>query len=162
MDFLCAIGGIRSAGTQLRPFHNETGKVRNEILVPEVHDRLHIDKPVFGDDFAFLKSVTRATPKQSIPSPSILHSLGETERSGIYKDNDALLEDLTKVSGIPHTARRCGPGRADPSKAPLRNLINAILARKPDDMVVCVRTCRGNHRSAWVASGAVRQTATCR
>lgn len=180
MDFLCAIGGIRAGGTQLRPFHNETGEVRNEILLPEVHDRLHLDEPVFGADFAFLKSLTRQTPKQSIPSPSILHSLGETERFGVYKDNDALLEDLTRIY-IEHLRKihklgcrylqiddttfamfgdptyrekmRARSGGPEQTHMTYIRLINAIVARKPDDMVVCVHTCRGNHRSAWVASG---------
>ena len=33
------------------------------------------------------------------------------------------------------------------------DLINKALANKPSTMTVCVHTCRGNHRSAWVASG---------
>ena len=32
-------------------------------------------------------------------------------------------------------------------------LINDALASRPAAMTVCVHTCRGNHRSAWVASG---------
>ena len=32
-------------------------------------------------------------------------------------------------------------------------LINEAVANKPPDMTVCVHTCRGNHRSAWVAAG---------
>ncbi|BCH35722.1 5-methyltetrahydropteroyltriglutamate--homocystei ne S-methyltransferase [Mesorhizobium sp. L-8-10] len=180
MDFLCTIGGIRAGGTQLRPFHNDCGEVRNEILIPEVYSKRHLDTPVFGDDFAFLSSVSTQTPKQSIPSPSILHSLGETERLGAYKDNDALLEDLRKVYvrhiemmyelgcrylqiddttfamlGDPsyREKMRARTGGPEQSHITYINLINAIVKQKPADMVVCVHTCRGNHRSAWVASG---------
>ena len=32
-------------------------------------------------------------------------------------------------------------------------LLNDALAQKPPAMTVCVHTCRGNHRSAWVAAG---------
>lgn len=32
-------------------------------------------------------------------------------------------------------------------------LINAAIANKSPATTVCVHTCRGNHRSAWVASG---------
>lgn len=180
MDFLCAVGGIRAGGTQLRPFHNESGEVRNEILLPEVYGALHLEEPVFGDDFSFLKSVTSQTPKQTIPSPSILHSLGETEGSGVYRTNDDLLDDLVKVYskhirmmhdigcrylqiddttfamlGDPtyREKMRARTGGPEQSHVTYINLINAIVADKPADMVVCVHTCRGNHRSAWVASG---------
>ena len=44
MDFLCRIGGVTAAGTQVRPFRNETGEVRNEIVLPKVVDRLHLDR----------------------------------------------------------------------------------------------------------------------
>ena len=32
-------------------------------------------------------------------------------------------------------------------------LLNDSLAGRPAGMTVCVHTCRGNHRSAWVAAG---------
>src|ERR1700685_3653627 len=35
MDFICRIGGVTSAGTQERPFHNESGAVRNEVEIPK-------------------------------------------------------------------------------------------------------------------------------
>src|SRR5262245_50512630 len=78
MDFLCRIGGVVAAGTQVRPFRNESGEVRNEIVVPKVIDRLHLDNAIFGEDFTFLKSTTKAVPKLTIPSPSMLHGLGST------------------------------------------------------------------------------------
>ncbi len=43
----------------------------------------------------------------------------------------------------------------DPSQRHLTyiRLINEAVANRPPDMTVCVHTCRGNHRSAWAASG---------
>ncbi len=32
-------------------------------------------------------------------------------------------------------------------------LVNDSIAQKPPGMTLCVHTCRGNHRSAWVAAG---------
>src|SRR5580693_9735782 len=84
MDFICRIGGVTSAGTQLRPFQNETGSVKNEIDLPKVVGRLSLKEPIFADDFKFLQSATKATPKLSIPSPSMLHGLGAIEDKGIY------------------------------------------------------------------------------
>jgi 5-methyltetrahydropteroyltriglutamate--homocysteine methyltransferase len=83
MDFICRIGGVTSAGTQLRPFYNETGSVKNEIDLPKVVGKLCLREPIFADDFKFLESATKATPKLSIPSPSMLHGLGATEDKSI-------------------------------------------------------------------------------
>src|SRR6516165_9062618 len=46
MDFLCSIGGVAAGGTQVRPFQNNEGSVRNEIVLPKVVGRLHLDKPI--------------------------------------------------------------------------------------------------------------------
>jgi 5-methyltetrahydropteroyltriglutamate--homocysteine methyltransferase len=181
MDFLCRIGGVTAAGTQVRPFRNETGDVRNEILVPKVIDRLHLERAIFGEDFAFLKSIATVVPKLSIPSPSMLDALGEIlEGDGIYKDRDELLHDLGKVYaqqirlleqlgctylqiddtmfamlGDPTYRDKIRTTAGDPDARHLTyiRLINAAMANKSPATTVCVHTCRGNHRSAWVASG---------
>lgn len=181
MDFLSRIGGVRAAGTQLRPFRNEAGEVRNEIQLPKLVDRLHLDHAIYGDDFAFLKSSTAVVPKLCIPSPSILDGLGAvSDDTGIYKNRGEFLRDLGQVYA--EQVRRLGElgctylqiddtmfaMLADPSyrekiratsEDPDRRhltyiqLINEAVAKKPPTMTVCVHTCRGNHRSAWVASG---------
>jgi 5-methyltetrahydropteroyltriglutamate--homocysteine methyltransferase len=181
MDFICRIGGVVSAGTQVRPFHNEQGDVRNEIEVPKVVKRLNLEQPIFADDFQFLKSTTKATPKFSIPSPSMLHGLGSTlEDKSVYADTEAFWHDLAKVYiDELHALHRLGctylqiddtmfATLADPeyrrkinplagAQAQLHmtyiRLLNDSLAERPAGMTVCVHTCRGNHRSAWVAAG---------
>jgi 5-methyltetrahydropteroyltriglutamate--homocysteine methyltransferase len=181
MDFLCRIGGVMAAGTQVRPFRNESGEVRNEIVVPKVVERLHLDDTIFGEDFSFLKATTRAVPKLTVPSPSMLHGLGSTLENGdVYRDAEELFRDLINV--YVEQIRRLGqlgctylqiddtmfatlgdPSYRDKIRATAGNseqrhltyikLINAALASRPATMTVCVHTCRGNHRSAWVASG---------
>ena len=181
MDFLCRIGGVTAAGTQVRPFRNESGEVQNEIVVPKVVDRLHLDNAVFGEDFTFLKSTTGAVPKLTIPSPSMLHGLGSTlENTDIYPDAEQFFCDLAKVYveqirrleqlgctylqvddtmfatlGDPSYRDKIRATAGDSEQRHLTyiKLINAALADKPSTMTVCVHTCRGNHRSAWVASG---------
>jgi 5-methyltetrahydropteroyltriglutamate--homocysteine methyltransferase len=181
MDFLCRIGGVVPGGTQLRPFHNETGEVRNEILLPKVVDRLHLEKPIFGEDFLFLKSVTKAVPKLTIPAPSLLHGLGITVGgNNVYKDEPSLLADLVKVYGEqvrllesigctylqiddtmfatlgdPAYRDKIRTTAADPDQRHLIyiDLINGAIAQRSSKLTVCVHTCRGNHRSAWVAEG---------
>jgi 5-methyltetrahydropteroyltriglutamate--homocysteine methyltransferase len=177
MDFLCEIGGVVNAGTQLRPFENETGAVRNEIAFPKVVGDLHLDHTIFAAAFEFLRSVTKAVPKLSIPAPSILHGLGDT---AVYQDQEKLFDDLVTVYSqelrrlesigckyvqIDDTMfamladvayrNKIRTSAGDPSKRHLRyiELINRVVAGHSPDLTVCVHTCRGNHRSAWVASG---------
>jgi 5-methyltetrahydropteroyltriglutamate--homocysteine methyltransferase len=181
MDFLCRIGGVTAAGTQLRPFRNESGEVENEIVVPKVVDRLHLEDTIFGEDFAFLAATTRAVPKLTIPSPSMLHALGSTlENADVYRDAEQFFHDLAAVYaeqirrlerlgctylqiddtmfamlGDPDYRDRIGAAAGNSEQRHLSyiRLINAALADRPATMTVCVHTCRGNHRSAWVAAG---------
>jgi 5-methyltetrahydropteroyltriglutamate--homocysteine methyltransferase len=177
MDFLCEIGGVINAGTQLRPFENETGAVRNEIALPRVVDQLRVDRTIFEDHFGFLCSVTEVVPKLSIPSPSILHGLGDTS---FYSDEERLFEDLIRVyrdqlrrleaigctylqiddtmfAMLADVAYRnkIQSSTVDPAMRHLKyiELINRVVADRSPNLTVCVHSCRGNHRSAWVASG---------
>jgi 5-methyltetrahydropteroyltriglutamate--homocysteine methyltransferase len=181
MDFICRIGGVVSAGTQVRPFHNETGDVRNEIEVPKVVGRLRLEQPIFAEDFRFLKATTKATPKFSIPSPSMLHGLGSTlEDKSVYANPENFWHDLAKVYvdelralhrlgcsylqiddtmfatlADPEYRKKINPlaGAEEQLHKTYIRLLNDSLAQRPADMTVCVHTCRGNHRSAWVAAG---------
>jgi 5-methyltetrahydropteroyltriglutamate--homocysteine methyltransferase len=181
MDFICRIGGVVTAGTQVRPFHNEKGDVKNEIEVPKVVGRLRLEQPIFAGDFQFLKSITKATPKFSIPSPSMLHGLGSTlEDKSVYADPEDFWHDLAKVYidelraldrlgctylqiddtmfatlADPEYRKKINPlaGAQEQLHKTYIRLLNDSLAGRPPGMTVCVHTCRGNHRSAWVAAG---------
>ena len=181
MDFICRIGGVVSAGTQVRPFHNDKGDVKNEIEVPKVVGRLRLEQPIFADDFKFLKSITKATPKFSIPSPSMLHGLGSTlEDKSVYADPEDFWHGLAKVYidelraldrlgctylqiddtmfatlADPGYRKKINPlaGAQEQLHKTYIRLLNNSLAGRPAGMTVCVHTCRGNHRSAWVAAG---------
>ena len=181
MDFICRIGGVVSAGTQVRPFHDEKGDVRNEIEVPKVVGRLRLEQPIFADDFQFLKSITKAPPKFSIPSPSMLHGLGSTlEDKSVYANPEDFWHDLAKVYidelralnrlgctylqiddtmfatlADPEYRKKINPlaGAQEQLHKTYIRLLNNSLDQRPAGMTVCVHTCRGNHRSAWVAAG---------
>ena len=180
MDFICRIGGVTSAGTQLRPFHNETGSVKNEIDLPKVIGKLALKEPIFAEDFKFLQSATTVTPKLSIPSPSMLHGLGAIEDKTIYGRPEDFWRDLVKVyadelwalSRIgctylqiddtmfatlsdPSFQKKLNPPRDRKISCirPIFGWSNESIAQKPPGMTICVHTCRGNHRSAWVAAG---------
>ena len=149
--------------------------------MPTVVERLHLEKPIFGDDFAFLKSVTKVVPKLSIPSPSMLDGLGAvTENGGVYRNREEFLTDLVKVyaeqirligqAGCTYLQiddtmfamladesyrNKIRATSGDPNERHLTyiRLVNEAIADRPAGMTVCVHTCRGNHRSAWAASG---------
>ena len=181
MDFLCRIGGVTAGATQVRPFRNESGEVANEIALPSVTSRLHLNETIFGEDFEFLKRAASVTPKLTIPSPSMLHGLGsKLDSSAVYRQADEFFDDLVKVyaeelrrlAGLGCTYLQiddttfatlgdpnyrdqatASSGQTAPRHLIYIDLINRVLASKPETMTVCLHTCRGNHRSAWVASG---------
>lgn len=177
MDFLCQIGGVVSAGTQLRPFWNDDGSVRNEIESPKIVGRISLTGPIFKDHFTFLKSQAKVTPKISIPSPSLLHGLGDTS---FYKDQEELFRDLARayadeiralesagctyiqiddtmfaMLGDPTYREKIRAAAGDPDKRHLTyiKLFNEAVAKRAPSTTICVHTCRGNHRSAWIAAG---------
>jgi 5-methyltetrahydropteroyltriglutamate--homocysteine methyltransferase len=148
-----------------------------------VTGRLRHGRPIQLDDFRFLRSVTRQTPKVTIPSPTMLHFRGG--RGAISKQaypelEPAFYDDVAscyraEIQSLADAGCRylqlddtnlaylCDPkmregarARGDePDELPRRyaRLINAAIATRPSDMRVCVHLCRGNFRSAWAAEG---------
>ena len=57
-------------------FHTETGDIEAQPPGIRVVGKLARSKFIVGDDFAFLKSITKVTPKVTIPSPSNMHFRG--------------------------------------------------------------------------------------
>ena len=120
--------------------------------------------------------------KQPIPSPTLVHFRGGRAAVDAiaYPGMDAFFADLARVyreeiaalyaagcrylqideTNLPFLcdpklrdhARTIGE---DPDKLPGRyvQLLNDAVREVPDDMVVCMHMCRGNHMSAWVAEG---------
>jgi 5-methyltetrahydropteroyltriglutamate--homocysteine methyltransferase len=144
--------------------------------------RLALEKTIFGEHFSYLKSVTRHTPKLTIPAPSMLHYRGGSSvvDTSVYPRMDEFWSDLKEV----YADEVEGLGKLgctylqldDTSLAYLNDptqrdyvqqhggdgqnqhliyidLINGALAKKPAGMTVCTHLCRGNFRSSWVASG---------
>src|SRR5262249_45056437 len=136
----------------------------------------------FVDDFRFLKSITKATPKITIPSPSVLHFRGGRKAidTTAYPDMDEFYADLARVyseeirdlvdAGCRYLqvdevnmAFLCDPNLRDfarslgedPDRLPhtYAGLINRATAARHPDMTVCMHLCRGNARSHWIADG---------
>jgi len=185
MDFLYQIGGVTHADQRLHiEFKNEAGTVEFSPTAHRVSDKLSLDKTIFGEDFFFLKSAVGegATPKLTIPSPSMLHYRGgraAIDRSA-YPEMAPFWHDLAEVyakeiAGL--SALGCTYLQLDDTSLAYLNdpaqrayvdsiggdgehqhlvnirLINQALANRPPGMTVCTHMCRGNFRSAWMASG---------
>jgi 5-methyltetrahydropteroyltriglutamate--homocysteine methyltransferase len=183
MDFLYQIGGVTKVKDQLKVrFHNEKGDLEFTPAALRITGKLKLERCIFGESFAFLKSVTSATPKLSIPSPSMMHYRGG--RAAIDPIVYPEMEDFWQDLGRAYADQIEALGRAgctylqldDTSLAYLNDpaqreyvaslggdgerqhltyirLINSALAKKPPEMTVCTHMCRGNFRSSWVASG---------
>jgi len=183
-DFFMQIGGVSERpGAFVANFRNESGAVpvkRNDL---HVTDRLNLRETIFGDHFRYLASVTRtATPKLSIPSPSLLHRRGGTavldgtvysslEQSlddlvAVYRDEIAALGRLgctylqlddTSFAALCDPAMREALTKAgsDGERIHLTyiKLINDSIRSRPAGMSVCMHTCRGNYRGAWLSTG---------
>jgi len=183
MDFLCQIGGVSKAQDNLKvTFHNEKGDIEWTPAAMRVVGRLKLEKPIFAEHFQFLKSVTKGTPKLTIPSPSMIHYRGGRAAIDpkVYPDMDGFWDDLAhvyaaEIDGLdklgctylqlddtslaylndPTQREYIGKLGGDVENQHLVyiRLINAALAKKPKGMTVCTHLCRGNYRSSWVASG---------
>jgi 5-methyltetrahydropteroyltriglutamate--homocysteine methyltransferase len=185
MDFIYQLGGVvRHPEERLTiDFHSDEGDLEAVFSGMHVEERLGLPHTIFGDDFAFLReAVNGATPKLTIPSPSMVHYRGGRASIDprVYPDLDAFWSDLT--AAYREEVRRLGElGCAylqlddtslaymnDPEQREyvasiggdpahqheeyIRHM-NEALADRPDGMAVTTHLCRGNFRSSWVASG---------
>jgi 5-methyltetrahydropteroyltriglutamate--homocysteine methyltransferase len=183
MDFLYQVGGVTKVQDNLTvKFHNEKGDIEFSPAALRVTAKLKLQKTIFGEDFSFLKSVAKTTPKLTIPSPSMMHYRGGRAAvdETIYPEFEPFWQDLgrvyadeiealgklgctylqlddTSLAYLNDPAQRdyitkLGGTGASQHLTYIR-LINAALKKKPSGMTVCTHMCRGNFRSSWVASG---------
>jgi len=141
------------------------------------------NKPVMVDDWRFVASHVRAAvPKQTIPSPSVVHFRGGRRAidAKTYPDMDRFFADLAEAyhgavqafaaAGCRYLqldevniAYLCDPeqiagliARGEHVENLLQvygAMINRAIEGRPDDMTISMHLCRGNFRSTWVASG---------
>jgi 5-methyltetrahydropteroyltriglutamate--homocysteine methyltransferase len=184
MDFIYQLGGIGQAPGNLSVmFHNPAGDIEYTPAALTVTRKVALDHTIFGPDFGYLKSVvTTAVPKQTIPSPNMVHYRGGpamidpavypdveefwTDLAAAYADEVARLAELgctylqfddTSLAYLNDPAQRAEIGARgdDAEHLHLRYIkqVNAALAGKPGGMAVTTHLCRGNFQSSWAASG---------
>jgi 5-methyltetrahydropteroyltriglutamate--homocysteine methyltransferase len=184
MDFIYQLGGISRAQDNMKvQFRNAEGTLEFTPAALHVDGQIGLQEPIFAEDFAFLQScVTTATPKLTIPSPSMVHYRGGRASidEDVYPDMDAFWSDLT--SAYRAEVRALGDlgctylqfddtslaylndpkqreliasigGDAEHQHEAYIRHINEALDDRPGDMAVTTHMCRGNFRSSWVAEG---------
>ncbi|GII00356.1 5-methyltetrahydropteroyltriglutamate--homocystei ne S-methyltransferase [Planobispora takensis] len=185
MDFIYRLGGVApDPGERITvKFAGAQGRIEFTSAALRVRDRIRLDETIFADDFAFLRdTVTTATPKLTVPSPSMVHYRGGPASidPGVYPDIEEFWSDLsaayaeqvrrigelgctylqfddTSLAYLNDPAQRAEmAARGDDAEhLHLRYIkqINAALAAKPEGMTVTTHMCRGNFRSSWAAAG---------
>jgi 5-methyltetrahydropteroyltriglutamate--homocysteine methyltransferase len=184
MDFIYQINGISSeAGRLAVQFHNEQGDIEFTPAALHVDSKLGSSKTIFGDDFEFLQdTATRAVPKLTIPSPSMVHYRAGNAAidPSVYDGMDSFWADLTAVyadqvgrlgalgctylqfddtslayMNDPQQRAYVASIGGDPELQHVEYIrhINESLANRPAGLSVTTHMCRGNFRSAWVAEG---------
>jgi methionine synthase II (cobalamin-independent) len=184
MDFIYQLRGVSQTDEKIAVhFRNAQGDLDFSSAALKIDGRVGLDEPIFADDFAFLKStVTTATPKLTIPSPSMVHYRGGPAAidKNIYPDEDAFWDDLstayakqvqamaergctylqlddTSLAYLNDPAQRADltakGGDAEHQHERYIRQINKAVAGRPKDMHITTHLCRGNFRSSWTAEG---------
>ena len=162
--------GIQFTGVQTKP------------KAPRVTGKLGSKNHPHIEHFKFLAANTTKTPKQSIPSPSMLHYRGGRKmiNMGVYPTMGEFYHDLGQaykqaIDGFYAAGCRylqiddcsfaylCDPEQRkmlaargdDPEKQGeiYVGMINAALKNKPADLAATMHVCRGNFRSTFISSG---------
>jgi 5-methyltetrahydropteroyltriglutamate--homocysteine methyltransferase len=187
-DFLLKIGNVKPMESRLTVrFHSAAGARDHTPPSLQVTGPLTRPAGIFVDDFKFLVSIAKSTPKKAtpkitIPSPTIVHFRGGREAidARAYPQMDAFYADLARVyreeihdlaqAGCrylqidevnlaylcdPELRRQVSNIGEDPATLPqtYAKLLNDSIAGRPADMTVCMHLCRGNFAGAWIAEG---------
>jgi 5-methyltetrahydropteroyltriglutamate--homocysteine methyltransferase len=184
MDFIYELGGISTAQDHIKvQFRNAEGTIEFSPAALHVEDRVALREPIFADAFEFVRdAVTTATPKLTIPSPSMVHYRGgrAAVNEDVYPDMDDFWSDLT--SAYADEVKALGDlgctylqfddtslaylndpkqrehvaalgGDAEHQHETYIRHINEALEDRPEGMSITTHMCRGNFRSSWVAEG---------
>jgi 5-methyltetrahydropteroyltriglutamate--homocysteine methyltransferase len=179
-DFLEHLDGVES----FRADHGIVfqGGIETQPKGLRVTGKLGFSSHPMLEHFRFLRDHTKATPKMTIPSPSVLHFRGGRRAISpdIYPDFEDFYRDLALAyrdavgafadAGCRYLQldevnlaylcdaeqRRLLSQRGeDPERLPAiyAQMINTAIAGRPADMIITMHLCRGNFRSSWIARG---------
>jgi 5-methyltetrahydropteroyltriglutamate--homocysteine methyltransferase len=179
-DFVAGLDGVEVYEPEQK-IHFQGGVPLGHKL--RVNGRIAWAQPVMIDHYEFLASHVRtAAPKQTIPSPSVVHFRGGREAidNSMYPTLDGFFADLgtayqKAVAAFGKAGCRylqldevniaylCDPDQIAGLKARgehvedllgiYAGMLNQAIAGKPEGMTISMHLCRGNFRSTWVAKG---------
>jgi 5-methyltetrahydropteroyltriglutamate--homocysteine methyltransferase len=179
LDFLNGFDGM-DLGQRPRPA-DFSGQGESPPI-PIVVGTIRHTQPIFVDAFTYLASTTSRTPKITIPGPGMANLMGgrAVVDADAYPDMDEFWADLViayraeiaalyaagcrylQLDDVSFAYLCDGNFREqmvargdDPDELIVRHrdAANAVIADRPDDLLVTTHMCRGNFRSRWVASG---------
>ena len=184
MDFIYRLGGVTQADERMHvQFFNEDGTIEFDPPALRINAPVRLEETIFADAFTYLKSqVKTATPKLTIPSPSMVHYRGGRAAidEGVYPDLEGFWHDLSaayadevgRLAALgctylqlddtslaylndPKQREMVATQGGDPEHQHERYIkqINAAIDGRPEGMTVTTHMCRGNFRSSWAASG---------
>jgi 5-methyltetrahydropteroyltriglutamate--homocysteine methyltransferase len=184
MDFIYQLGGVHQADDKLTvKFYNPTGTIEFASAALRIDGRISLQHTIFADAFRFLREqVTGATPKLTIPSPSMVHYRGGRaaidpavypELGGFWDDlSAAYAEQIRRLGELgcrylqlddtslaylndPRQRELVASLGGDPEHQHERYIrqLNEALRGRPPGMRVTTHMCRGNFRSSWAAEG---------
>jgi 5-methyltetrahydropteroyltriglutamate--homocysteine methyltransferase len=179
-DFVAGLDGVE--------IYEPAEKIQFQGGVPlghklRVNSRIDWTEPTMIDHFQYLASHVRtAVPKQTIPSPSVVHFRGGRDAidraaypslDGFFADLGVAYNKAVAAFGAAgcrylqldevNIAYLCDPAQIAMLKARGEHvedlltiygtMLNQAIAGKPDGMTISMHLCRGNFRSTWIASG---------
>jgi 5-methyltetrahydropteroyltriglutamate--homocysteine methyltransferase len=185
-DFAYQLAGVRPTGTIATPAP-AGGRLdlspRTGASLMQVDGPIALEHVIFGDDLRTLQSlVTTATPKLTIPSPSMIHFRSGRDEidEDAYPELDAFWADLVaayraEIAGLvelgctylqlddvslayvndPAQRERLARIGGDPDHQHETYVaqMNRVLDGRPEGLTVTTHLCRGNLRSSWMAEG---------
>lgn len=180
-EFLLSLEGVQGTYRGEEKFRDKTG---HTVPAPriDVTSRIRWTQSVNVAPFRFLRSITKKTPKVTMPAPQQLYHFAtrETVSKAAYPDLAAIWDDLADAyiaelkalsdAGCTYvqmdevvTSCLCDANqrsklknRGDDPDRMLSDYIrtmNRIAAARPKGMTIAMHTCRGNYQGHWMAEG---------
>lgn len=188
-DFVLSLGGTEitfvdasKTISAAMPFQDASGAEKLPGHLVQVTGKLRREKGIFTEHFKFLKSVTKETPKATLPTPTMLHFWGGRPviDEKVYPDLDEFWADAVaiwqaEIRDLYDLGCRyvqiddvtwpllCDPRGQDALRARgeepaeivdmYANVLNSLVHGLPDDLTVGMHMCRGNNRGKWMGDG---------
>jgi len=180
-EFLLSLEGVAGSYRGQERFRDKTGHTVPSPRI-DVTGKIRWRKSVNVGPFRFLKSLTRGTPKVTMPAPQSLYFFAsrDTISKEAYPDLAEFWSDLAEAyraelralaeAGctyvqLDEVVTSCLCDERQRTKLRLRGddpdallgtyakTINRIIADRPAGMTIAMHTCRGNYQGHWVAEG---------